>query len=147
MSGSLKIYDAEILPASFFQPFYIYVMEEKDALIEAQSDDYEMQLYQDYIEREGVVAISDNSKSVEKVKKKQANNDSVYEKTKVKHGDQRFYQFSKKIRACPKQCLRCVYCSFLFFVPNISGAEADLKHVEHLCRRTKIALTLVFLRR
>ena len=107
MADSLHISDGEC-PPPFFRPFHIYVMEEKDAVMEGQSDNYEMQLYQDYVEREGVATIGDNNnKSVGKLNKKHhADTDSVYEKTKVKHGDQKFYQFSKKIRACPQQCLR-----------------------------------------
>ena len=41
-------------PPQCFIAYHVYVMEEKEAVKESKSNDYEMQLYQDYVEREGV---------------------------------------------------------------------------------------------
>lgn len=56
MSQSLNISNKEVkdTPPQCFVAYHVYVMEEKEAMKESQSDEYEMQLYQDYVEREGV---------------------------------------------------------------------------------------------
>ena len=56
MSQSLNISNKEVkdTPPQCFIAYHVYVMEEKEAVKESQSNEYEMQLYQDYVEREGV---------------------------------------------------------------------------------------------
>eukprot|EP00111_Clytia_hemisphaerica_P016716 TCONS_00049568-protein len=100
-------------PPHSFVPYHIYVMNEKDAVRESSvtSNDYEMQLYQEYVDREGELQANhqnNNNKSSGKNKTSRGSTDGDchYEKTKVKHGDSAFYQFSKQIRPCPQQCLR-----------------------------------------
>ena len=56
MAQSLNISNKEVrdTPPQYFVAYHVYVMEEKEAVKESQSNEYEMQLYQDYMEREGV---------------------------------------------------------------------------------------------
>ena len=92
-----------------FIPYYVYVMNEKDAAMESGDADYEMQLYRDYVEREGELPDQSATKSVSSGKKPSTKSDDQYEKVKVKHGDQMFHRFHKQIRKCPGQCLRFVF--------------------------------------
>lgn len=55
MSQTLNISNENVTntPPPCFVSYHLYVMEEKDAVKESQTSDYEMQLYQDYMKREG----------------------------------------------------------------------------------------------
>lgn len=79
--------------------------------------EYEMQLYRDYIAREGdlvePVTPNNNNGGAGKSGKRKENKErnefgDQYSKVTVKHGDQFFHQFQKRIKHSPTQCLRLI---------------------------------------
>lgn len=113
LSEKLLLTDKAVFPPEF-DPYYVYVMDEKDTVMESAVD-YEMQLYKEYVAREGELSESadkgrnagvKNAKGKNKKKEQQQEFGDGYEKVNVKHGDQKFYHFQKRIQHCPEQCLR-----------------------------------------
>ncbi|XP_069758122.1 programmed cell death protein 2-like [Narcine bancroftii] len=89
-------------PMSYFQPFYIAVMEDGD-LNGQQTFTHEQELLQDYQRREGVT-LTETSPTTEEDRV----GAEMYEKSSVWHGDADFGKFMKRISGCPQQILR--YC-------------------------------------
>ncbi|MBN3298213.1 PDD2L protein, partial [Amia calva] len=87
-------------PVPAFQSYYISVVEEGE-LCPEEDMDHAQRLLKEYQKREGIVVEDlvscDAGQEVEK-----------YEKAKVRHGDEVFLKFMKKISLCPEQILR--YC-------------------------------------
>uniref|UniRef100_A0A8C1SXS8 Programmed cell death 2-like n=1 Tax=Cyprinus carpio TaxID=7962 RepID=A0A8C1SXS8_CYPCA len=100
-----------------FQPFYISVMEETD-LDGFLDTDHENELLRSYEEREGVIVAEIQSCESGGATREE------YEKATVKHGDEVFTNFMKKISLCPEQVLRYSWAgSPLFITEPLSGVS------------------------
>lgn len=116
LSDHLVLTIDPVIPPEFVS-YYLYAMEEKDTVTGESAVDYEMKLYEEYVAREGELPeMPENShdrpvksgkqKGSGRKERRQQDFGDGYEKVKVKHGDQVFYQFQKRIVHCPEQCLR-----------------------------------------
>lgn len=95
-----------------FTGYHIYVQtEESLQQASTESNDYEMQLYQDYVSREGEIKATPNATSA---KNKSQSDGEKYEKTQLRHGDELFHQFKKRIANYPEQLIRFVLLCFRF---------------------------------
>ncbi|XP_048014722.1 programmed cell death protein 2-like [Megalobrama amblycephala] len=91
-----------------FQSFYISVMEETD-LDGFHDTDHENKLLREYEEREGVIVGETQSCASGEAQEE-------YEKATVKHGDEVFTSFMKKISLCPEQVLRYSWSGSPLFI-------------------------------
>ncbi|KAG1938283.1 programmed cell death protein 2-like [Pimephales promelas] len=91
-----------------FQSFYISVMDETD-LDGFHDTDHENELLREYEEREGVIVGEIRSCGSGEAQEE-------YEKATVKHGDEVFNGFMKKISLCPEQVLRYSWAGSPLFI-------------------------------
>ncbi|XP_077067383.1 programmed cell death protein 2-like [Siphateles boraxobius] len=91
-----------------FQSFYISVMEETD-LDGFHDTDHENELLREYEEREGGIVGEIRSCGSGEAQEE-------YEKATVKHGDEVFTSFMKKISLCPEQVLRYSWAGSPLFI-------------------------------
>lgn len=92
-------------PIKQFVGYHMYVLSESDTFRENPTD-YEMQLYADYVNREGEQAILHHERQNKNKKDSTKESGEKYEKALLKHGDRGFHRFQKRIKNCPDQCLR-----------------------------------------
>jgi len=98
-----------------FTEYHLYVQEECVQKL-VGSNDYEMKLYEEYVQREGVVPVAEDEEEEKEGAKKKGSRKNKgeggekYEKTKSKSNDAAFHQFKKTIAPYPGQLLRYNWC-------------------------------------
>ncbi|XP_057308601.1 programmed cell death protein 2-like [Hydractinia symbiolongicarpus] len=117
-------------PAQHFVGYHMYVISEKDA-VEESSNEHEMRLYDEYINRVGDRPALNGAASNTKEKNENKANGERYEKTELKHGDRGFYQFQKRIRKSPAQCIRYELNGEALFLSSVSPVTNHVRNCQY----------------